>query len=252
MKRNIWLWSIVFLFGLTSSTYPFAMSLEQEPFINSLSPKMSDKGDFTIHIQHYFLESNVASLAVRLGYVLADDIEMYATGRYHATDTGDTKFVGREIDILYLQSFLKEDQESWIDLSLEFGAGSRREKFTQEEVTLDTRNFFQAHLLTGRTFGNIFYAMVSPDLVYDAEAQESYTAVTGALKLIIKGSVALTAELSSLMNNPLDWEDPWSAGIQFHIGPHILTLFVANTSGFTASQILQGTKNIYGGFRFAF
>ena len=236
---------------LAGSAYGIDVELRDSAFVNREGARVGKPGHMDFHFHHVFESGNASSANIRMGTAITDGFTAYITSRYHSIDTGDTEASDYEVDLSARAALMAETQDAVIDLALIIGGSSLREDFSDMSgSSTDTRQFYRASLVVGRSLCQNAYIAVGPDVVYHDDEDDTTTAVT-LLARVGWPSIGLVGEWSSLSDNPLDWDDPWAIGLQSVMGPHLLTLFVSNVSGLTTSRLLQGDdRKTFFGFRF--
>lgn len=247
----------VILLTVTVSGHAYYHKLFDEPFINLNSSKPVGKGGILFSIQHNYNDYKISSANLKLGYGIMNNLDLCFKGLYHEIESVTNSQVYqlgiKEYGIEGLYSVLNESDNKIAGLSA-VGGISRfgfRQKVNFTEFVED-RTYYYLQLLLSKNVIDLLLINVSPALIYDGKENKIVSGLLTGFKINYKEKIALVLEYPLILNNPYNWLTPWSAGIQFHTGPHVVTLFITNTYGFTVSNILQGLDRNFIGFRYTF
>jgi hypothetical protein len=240
-------------FGVSEGFYN---SFSEEPFINLMTPKPIGKNKLEFCVQHDFTTGMIDSADFRLGYGASGTFDIYLASLYNYMKINiaghDSSVEAKENELSFTKLLRKSGGRYAPDMALRAGVSS----FLYDQVfdasrQSDSRYFYLATLLLSRDIKNLFIS-ASPTLVYDAAGKKTASALMTGIKYTHAGKVSLVLEYPLLLANPYGWKQPWSIGLQFRAGPHIITLFATDTYGFTAANILQGFNINFYGFRFSY
>lgn len=257
MKKNFYIMTFVIFFYFVPFSYSFYHKFSEEPYINIMSPKISEFVKIKFNLQHHYADTGVASANFRLGYSFFKNFDIYISGLFHSieiTSGNDRAKVSvKEYEIINLKSLITESENKILDLAILFGVSkfSFLQMFNNRDYT-DNRDYYFFHLLISKTIDEFLITTFSPVFIYDSKDKKNITGIVSGLKLNYIDKISLVLEYPLFIENPYNWKQPWGTGIQFHLMPHILTIFFTNTYGFTNSNIFQGWDKTFFGFRFSF
>ncbi len=233
----------------------------EEPFLVLLSPRTTTIFPLQINVQHHFDEKRIASMTLRLGYAVRDDLNVYLASLYHNIEiSGNQAGIKesaldyfKEYEALALYSPLRQEKNHVADLGMAVGLSKywSRYKFLNVRIESD-RIHYLIQLLAARSLADTIFITLAPTaIIMDNDAKTAAAVMTG-IKIHWHQIVAVFAEYPLLLDNPLQWQQPWSVGLQFSLGPGILSVFATNLYGYTLSNWLRGRDRTYYGFRISF
>lgn len=264
MKNTLFVLAGLILLSWTRSVPAFDQPFSEEPYIHLNTAQPIGDSRFRFHIQHYFVPTFVAnypqfdinSMNYRFGSALTGSLDLYLTGFSHSTrithgaDTAMVTNKGYEVNPVYC---LWSESNGWpVDLALSGSAGrSYFDKVFIDEHTLSQETNLSAQVIAARSIGDLGQVSLAPIWVHGHEESGDVFGLQTGIKLYFSELLALVAEHPLRFNAPFAWKQPWSVGVQFHVGPHVLSIFGSSQMGFTAADLLQGSDWTYVGFRFS-
>jgi len=252
--KYIVLLNIIF-FYFVPLCHSFYSYFSEEAFVNFISAKTISENNLRFYLRHSFDKDKIASANLRFGYRFFDSFEVYLSGLFHSSEIPSgsqiAKVSVKEYEIFFLKSFL----ENYKIFNLSFLLGLNQfffeKKFNNFEIS-DNKNYYFAHIIITKDIKKIILFNISPIWIYEYKNMKNIFGIGISTKLNYKEKLAFIIEYPILIENPYNWLQPWSYGLQFHLGPHMVTLFVSNTYGFTYSNLLQGLDKTFYGFTFSF
>jgi hypothetical protein len=245
-----WSWMVILLL-LPAQAGAFGYTFEEDAYVNLWPAYSNGSNPVQFSLQHYYQSGYIYSANMRGGYAFAKRACAYASLLYHGNDEAMIRMSEPEGKI-YLSPYLQKDGRPF-SLSVAAGASIPEygDYFTAVRGPVANRKVhLSGELPVTRKWGDRVDATLAPTLVYSDGLYVD--GINCGLRLVPIPKVALVGEFPVLFSNPYDYDPLWAAGVQLHVGPHSLTGFMTNASGFTISNLLRGTKERFAGFRFTF
>ncbi|MCB4792121.1 MAG: DUF5777 family beta-barrel protein [Elusimicrobia bacterium] len=255
MKRFIA--GFIFFTFLASPAFTMYSDFSQEPFLNLLQTKPLEDRELRFFLQHHYDSGNIASANIRFGYGFTKNINMYLSVLTHSqviSDGTNSESIDiKEYEYLFLTPVLKDKSNNSLTKASFIGGISTLR--ADQSSSIKSTGYNNQYILLGLLYDlyskDPLIFEIAPIFVTDTKDNKSVFEASFGLKYMIGKRTALFAELPILVSNPNNWKNPYSLGLQYKLGPHIISLFVTNTYGFTTSYVLQGIDTTYYGFRFS-